>query len=129
MSTIFARKALLAKGWAENVRLDVAAGCVSRIDTGASPDAMDDRADIVIPGLCNAHSHAFQRALVGHTEQRSPVAQRSQRFTSIANARFIISAQDGPSDQPSGVGPRTGLAGLPRTARRRHRWRGAETPW
>jgi len=36
---------------------------------------MDDRADIVIPGLCNAHSHAFQRALVGHTEQRSPVGQ------------------------------------------------------
>jgi len=29
----------------------------------------------VIPGLCNAHSHAFQRALAGHTEQRSPAGR------------------------------------------------------
>ena len=29
-------------------------------------------AGIVIPGIANAHSHAFQRALAGHTEQRGP---------------------------------------------------------
>ncbi len=75
MSTVFARKALLAKGWADNVRLVVDAGCVERIETGATPAAGDDCADIVIPGICNAHSHAFQRALVGRTEQRSPQGQ------------------------------------------------------
>ncbi len=75
MSTVFARKALLSKGWADNVRLVVDAGCVERIETGATPAAGDDCADIVIPGICNAHSHAFQRALVGRTEQRSPQGQ------------------------------------------------------
>jgi formimidoylglutamate deiminase len=75
MTTVFARKALLAKGWADNVRLVVGAGCVERIEFGATPAAGDDCADIVIPGLCNAHSHAFQRALVGRTEQRSPQSQ------------------------------------------------------
>ena len=29
------------------------------------------------PVLCNAHSHAFQRALAGHTEQRSPAGHDS----------------------------------------------------
>jgi len=75
MTTVFARKALLAKGWADNVRLVAGAGCVERIESGAAPAAGDDCVDIVIPGLCNAHSHAFQRALVGHTEQRSPRGQ------------------------------------------------------
>ena len=75
MTTLFARKALLAKGWAEDVRLVVNAGCVERIESGVSPAVGDDYADIVIPGLCNAHSHAFQRALVGRTEQRSPQGQ------------------------------------------------------
>ena len=71
MSTVFARKALLAKGWAENVRLVVGSGCVDRIESDATPAPGDERADIVIPGLCNAHSHAFQRALAGRTEDRS----------------------------------------------------------
>jgi len=75
MTTVFARKTLLAKGWADNVRLVVDSGCVERIESGVSPAAGDDCVDIVIPGLCNAHSHAFQRALVGRAEQRSPQGQ------------------------------------------------------
>lgn len=80
MTTIFARKALLPEGWRANVRLQIAAGRI----VAASPDsrhAEDDvDADIVIPGLCNAHSHAFQRALAGHTEQRAP-AHRDNFWT------------------------------------------------
>lgn len=75
MSTVFARKALLAEGWTDNVRLQIAAGRIENIASGAAPQAADQRLDIVIPGLCNAHSHAFQRALVGRTEQRSPEAE------------------------------------------------------
>ena len=75
MSQLFARKALLQKGWADNVRLTVRDGCISKIQCGASPEARDTHLGIVIPGLANAHSHAFQRALAGHTEQRSPAGR------------------------------------------------------
>ena len=34
-------------------------------------------AGIVVPGLANAHSHAFQRALTGRTEHRSATGRDS----------------------------------------------------
>jgi formimidoylglutamate deiminase len=75
MNTIFARKALLHKGWAENVRFSLRAGKLDGIESQATLQKGDFIAGIVIPGLCNAHSHAFQRALAGRTEQRSPTGQ------------------------------------------------------
>ncbi len=72
MSAIFARKALIHKGWATNVRLDVDAGRIVELAETAQPEAGDVEVGVLIPGLCNAHSHAFQRALAGRTEQRSP---------------------------------------------------------
>ena len=75
MSSIYARKALIQKGWAADVRLAVRAGRIDAIEVGASPEDGDIVAGVVIPGLANAHSHAFQRALVGKTEERSPAGQ------------------------------------------------------
>lgn len=75
MTTVFAQKAMLAGGWADRVRISVAAGRIADIATGVAAEAGDERADIVIPGICNAHSHAFQRALAGRTEQRSPAGE------------------------------------------------------
>jgi formimidoylglutamate deiminase len=72
MYTLFARKALLAEGWTDNVRLHIGAGRIQDIETGIVPAGQDQQADILLPGLSNAHSHAFQRALVGRTERRSP---------------------------------------------------------
>ena len=72
MTTVFAKKALLPTGWADKVRLEVVDGRISAIQTDVSATAGDTLVGYVIPGLCNAHSHAFQRALAGHTEQRSP---------------------------------------------------------
>ena len=72
MITIHARKALLADGWAERVRLRIANGLIDSVERDADAESGDVRTGIVIPGLCNAHSHAFQRALAGHTEERSP---------------------------------------------------------
>ncbi len=72
MSSVYARKALLQKGWANNVRLDIRDGRIEGIDSDAKPMATDVVTGCIIPGLCNAHSHAFQRALAGHTERRSP---------------------------------------------------------
>ena len=75
MTDIFARKALLQKGWADNVRLGVRDGHIDAVVRDASPEPDDFVAGVVIPGLCNAHSHAFQRSLAGRTEERSPAGQ------------------------------------------------------
>lgn len=72
MTTLFARKALLADGWSEAVRLRIEKGAIADVDIGAEPAAGDFEGGIVIPGLTNAHSHAFQRALAGRTEERAP---------------------------------------------------------
>ena len=72
MSSLYARKALLPSGWATGVRFEISAGRIEAIEQGASVNDDEVEAGMIIPGLCNAHSHAFQRALVGRTEQRSP---------------------------------------------------------
>lgn len=65
---VHARLALLANGWARNVTLTIENGCFSSVRANTSP--YDNAVAIAIPGLCNAHSHAFQRALAGYTEHR-----------------------------------------------------------
>ena len=72
MHKVFARKALLDKGWSNNVRLQIAAGRIDSVSSDSLPGEDDRHVDILIPGLSNAHSHAFQRALVGRTERRAP---------------------------------------------------------
>jgi len=75
MQTVFARKALLAKGWTDNVQLQISADQIAGVSLDTLPDDSDQQVDLLIPGLCNAHSHAFQRALVGRTERRSPAGE------------------------------------------------------
>ncbi len=75
MTKVFAKKALLPTGWVDNVRLQVADGHFAAVERGVLASADDIPVGYVIPGLCNAHSHAFQRALAGHTEQRSPAGR------------------------------------------------------
>jgi len=90
MSGIFARKALLADGWADNVRLDIEADRIAAVAVDARATAGDRAFGIVIPGLANAHSHAFQRVLAGHTEERGPANKdnfwtwRSRMYEAIA---------------------------------------------
>src|SRR5690606_31859117 len=71
MITIHARKALLTDGWAERVRLTIVNGLIGSVEKEADAEQGDVRTGILIPGVCNAHSHAFQRALAGHTEERA----------------------------------------------------------
>jgi formimidoylglutamate deiminase len=75
MSGVFARKALLADGWADNVHLDIEAGRITAIATDARAAADEPEFGFLIPGLANAHSHAFQRVLAGHTEERGPASK------------------------------------------------------
>ena len=75
MTSVFAKKALLPTGWADDVRLSIDAGRIDAIARGATAAGTDVSTDCLIPGLANAHSHAFQRALAGRTEQRSPAGR------------------------------------------------------
>ena len=77
MTAVFAHKALLPDGWTEAVRLELDDGLIARVTTGDKPQQGDAVSSCVIPGLCNAHSHAFQRALAGRTEERSPEGRDS----------------------------------------------------
>jgi formimidoylglutamate deiminase len=75
MTHVFARKALLHKGWSDNVRFVIRDGRIDSVDDDAIARPDDVVTGIVIPGLTNAHSHAFQRALAGRTERRSPTGK------------------------------------------------------
>jgi formimidoylglutamate deiminase len=67
--------ALLPQGWARECTVTVADdGIITRVDAGAAIGASTFVAErvtgVAVPGMPNAHSHAFQRAMVGNTEYR-----------------------------------------------------------
>ena len=68
MTTLFASHALLPSGLAEDVVIEVADGrFVSVMPNATLPPGATRLAGVVLPGLANAHSHAFHRALRGRT--------------------------------------------------------------
>lgn len=70
MNALFARHALLPQGWCRDVLLEWdARGDLTRVAAGAAPPIGVARAEYVVPGMVNLHSHAFQRALGGLTEK------------------------------------------------------------
>jgi formiminoglutamate deiminase len=70
MGSLWFETALLPQGWASQVRIEAAAGIITRVSTAVPPQAADERHGIGIPGLPNLHSHAFQRGIAGLTERR-----------------------------------------------------------
>ena len=85
MSRYLLQSAFLSRGWTPAVIVTVSdEGFITEIDAAAPADAGSDhlsagqgaaagteRVDgIVVPGMPNAHSHAFQRAMAGNTEYR-----------------------------------------------------------
>jgi len=70
--TLWFDQALLPDGWARHVRLTIAAGRIAAIETGVDHAPGDERHVAAVPGLCNVHSHAFQRGMAGLAETRGP---------------------------------------------------------
>lgn len=74
MTTIIAEEILLPDGWASNVLIEIDEdGFIIGVHTGTanpSDDAIIIK-DPIIPGMANAHSHGFQRAMAGLTERAS----------------------------------------------------------
>ena len=69
MKALFAQHALLPGGWQRDVLLQWdARGNFSAVQAGAVAAAGIPSARLVMPGMVNLHSHAFQRALGGLTE-------------------------------------------------------------
>jgi formimidoylglutamate deiminase len=85
MRRYYLPSAFLSQGWARGVSVTVSDEGVitaidaepvdgrrdSAIDSGAASAAAERIDGIVVPGMANAHSHAFQRAMAGNTEYRS----------------------------------------------------------
>lgn len=68
MSSFFASRALLPGGWADNVSIEVDDGVFSTVTADSDPGEGATRlSGLVLPGLANAHSHAFHRALRSRT--------------------------------------------------------------
>ena len=70
-TTLHFADALLADGWARDVRLTVSDGLIAAIDPATAP-ANHERHAVALPGLPNLHSHAFQRGMAGLAERRGP---------------------------------------------------------
>ncbi len=69
--TIWAQHALTEDGWKSNVLVTIDAdGKISSVQAGQP--AAGIRTGILLPAVANLHSHAFQRAMAGMTEQRGP---------------------------------------------------------
>lgn len=66
--------AWLPSGWAQGVTVHVQNGLITDVQANAQPAASAQRHAIVLPGVPNLHSHAFQRGMSGLTEVRGPGA-------------------------------------------------------
>ena len=75
----FASQAWVQGAWAKDVLLEVdTSGHWSHITLDAAPQTVRDAERLggpVLPGVVNAHSHAFQRAIAGLTEQGASSGQ------------------------------------------------------
>lgn len=72
MKSLFAETALLPGGWATHVRIGTAGGRIASVETGVAAEPGDERCAILVPGMPNLHSHAFQRGMAGLAETRGP---------------------------------------------------------
>jgi len=69
MSSLFADAALLDDGFACNVRITAVHGDIETVTPNATAQPDDDHiSGVLLPGMPNLHSHAFQRAFAGLSE-------------------------------------------------------------
>jgi formiminoglutamate deiminase len=109
-TTYWAPHAWLPRGLADDVRIEITAdGTIGALTPGTRPDDGDRRLPgVVLPGLANAHSHAFHRALRGRThdgggsfwswrEEMYAVAERldPDSYLSLAKATYAEMALAG----------------------------------
>lgn len=85
MTHIFAEAALTPAGWQRDVRITFDGAGITAMEPGAVLGANDARHAIILPGMPNLHSHAFQRGMAGLAEIRGP---GSDSFWSWRNVMY-----------------------------------------
>ncbi|MFP8965932.1 formimidoylglutamate deiminase [Pokkaliibacter sp. CJK22405] len=96
MTTYFASHALLPDGWKANVRLTVDAfGTLASIEADQVRQPEDEFTGMIVPGMPNLHSHAFQRAMAGLTEVAT---DPKDSFWSWRAQMYRMLEQIGPED-------------------------------
>ena len=89
--------ALLPRGWARDIRITVGDdGRIRDVLPAAAPQPGDDCHEVGIPGIPNAHSHAFQLAMCGLSEQVPAGAPDS--FWGWREAMYAFLRRLGPDD-------------------------------
>ncbi|MCC4618023.1 formimidoylglutamate deiminase [Xanthomonas campestris pv. asclepiadis] len=68
VQALWAARALLPDGWAGDVRITLAQGRIATVQADSARAATDTQVELLLPGLGNLHSHAFQRGMAGLTE-------------------------------------------------------------
>ncbi len=68
--SIHAKSVLTPDGWKHNVRISIADGRISALEPDTGAQSGDEQHAILLPGMANLHSHAFQRAMAGLAEIR-----------------------------------------------------------
>ena len=90
---------LLDSGWAHDVWVTVADdGLIALIEAGdaaAAPANPERVAGFTIPGMANAHSHAFQRGMTGNTEYR---LSARDSFWTWRQAMYALANRVDPAD-------------------------------
>jgi formimidoylglutamate deiminase len=97
MSRFHLQSVFLPKGWAGDTIATVSDdGFISAIEPAAAGrDGAEHVDGIVVPGMSNAHSHAFQRAMAGNTEYR--LSSRDS-FWTWRNAMYALANRIEPED-------------------------------
>jgi formimidoylglutamate deiminase len=102
------QSAYLPQGWARDVLVTVSDGIITAIETNstsepqparepqlAQPKQIERVDGIVVPGMPNAHSHAFQRAMAGNAEYRTGARDS---FWTWRQAMYALANRIGPED-------------------------------
>lgn len=90
MPAIFAEQALLADGWRSDVRIVIDDGRIVSAEADAQAAPGDERQSILLPGMPNLHSHAFQRGMAGLAEKRGPATDSFWSWREVMY-RFALS--------------------------------------
>jgi formimidoylglutamate deiminase len=93
---------LLPQGWTEGALVSVSDGRISAIDTlkigdahAAPAEGIEHVGGVVVPGMANAHSHAFQRGMAGNTEYR---LSANDSFWTWRQAMYALANRIEPDD-------------------------------
>jgi formimidoylglutamate deiminase len=97
MRAYLADTALLPQGWAEQVLIEVEpSGNITGITAGAKSAGAERIPGIVLPGMVDLHSHAFQRALAGLTQR---LGADAASFWSWRDAMYAFAQRITPEDE------------------------------